>query len=183
MTAFSEKEGKQVWQTKVDGEARGLVVVNNRLLVSTTTGAIYCFEHQQTATASTTTKESTKFSNPYPTDELTEKYASAAKEILKRTPRKKGFCLVLDAGIGRLAYEIAKQSELKVYAVSTDAKQVATARKLLSQAGLYGHRITVHHQQHAKLPYSNYFANVIVSDEFVTTGTSQHRFELHRTTS
>ena len=43
-----------------------------------------------------------------------------------------------------MAYELARQSKLTIYAVDSDATAVALARKKLRTAGLYGTRVTVH---------------------------------------
>src|SRR5262249_31097594 len=51
-----------------------------------------------------------------------------------------------------------------------DATKVAAARKALDQAGLYGVRVTVHQDSLTNLPYGNYLANLIVSDNLLLTG-------------
>ncbi|MBN2271538.1 MAG: methyltransferase domain-containing protein, partial [Sedimentisphaerales bacterium] len=81
----------------------------------------------------------------------------------------KGYCLVLDCGRGRLAYELAKATELKIIGVEPDAANVAAARKAIDRAGLYG-RIAIHHRPSTQLPYTKYFANLIVSDGALRTG-------------
>ncbi len=108
--------------------------------------------------------------SPYPEDELTSLYALAAKQIVENTNAKKGYCLVLGCGEGRLAYEIAKRTDLKIIAVEEDESKVAAARKALDKAGLYGVRVTVHHSSLSQLPYGNYFANLIVSDRMLISG-------------
>ncbi|MEK6249865.1 MAG: PQQ-binding-like beta-propeller repeat protein, partial [Planctomycetales bacterium] len=102
----------------------------------------------------------------------TKAYEQAAKEILEKTGVQRGFCLVVDGNEGQLAYEIARQSQLEVYMIESDAAQVAKARVNLSKVGYYGNRVTVHQRDVAEIPYSNYFANLIVSDEFVRSGQS-----------
>jgi outer membrane protein assembly factor BamB len=71
---------------------------------------------------------------------------------------------------GRLAYELAKRSELTIVGIEPDEQKVAAARMALSAAGLYGHRVMVEQGNLGDVPYSNYFANLIVSDQFVLTG-------------
>ncbi|MCP4378040.1 MAG: class I SAM-dependent methyltransferase, partial [bacterium] len=93
---------------------------------------------------------------------------SAAERIIRETGITKGYCLVYGFGQGRLAYELAKRTELIIVGVSEDADVVAKARKLLSKAGLYGNRITVRHVKSlAKLPFTNGFANLIVSEDML----------------
>ncbi len=165
VAAFDLESGKQTWKAKVDGDARGLAVANGKLIVSTTTGDVICFSAKSNAAA-----QSKLVENPFPEDDLTEKYAAAAQAILKVSGVKKGFCLVLGNEDGRLAWELAHRSELEIYAVESDAKKAATARERLAQAGYYGNRITIHHGSLSDIPYPNYFANLVVSDTLVKTG-------------
>ena len=170
VTAYSSKTGESVWQTIVEGEARGLVIAGGHLLVSTNTGHIYSFASAELKLAAVS-PAAKPIDKPFPDDNLTAMYRQAAEEILKRSGVKKGYGLIVGNEQGRLAYELAKRSELKIYAVESDAKKVADSRATLSRAGLYGTRIVIHQADPASVPYSNYFANVIVSDSALTTGT------------
>lgn len=167
VTAYSAADGAKVWETAVDGEARGIVVASGHLLISTDTGKVYCLAPQGTAAAPPDSGVATV--NP-PADELTPLYASAAQEILQHTGARQGFGLVVGAEQGRLAIELARRSDLRLYCVEPDADKVAAARQALTAAGLYGHRVVVHQFDPAEIPYSNYFANLIVSDAGVRTG-------------
>jgi len=166
--AFNVQSGEKVWQADVDGEARGLAVAAGNLYVSTTSGKIVCFRPGEVDTE--VTHAPAEVDDPYGRDELTALYRAAAEEILGSTGVRRGYCLVVGAEQGRLACELAKASELKVYCVEPDEAKVAAARAALSKAGLYGHRVTVHHADPGAIPYSNYFANLIVSDAHLLTG-------------
>jgi hypothetical protein len=107
--------------------------------------------------------------NPYPNDSLTKIYTRATKLITEQTGITKGYCLVLDNGWGRLAYELARKTDLKIVGTEKDSGQVTAARNALDKAGLYG-RVVVHQKDSAKLPYTQYFANLITSDEVLRTG-------------
>ena len=163
VTAYSAESGAVVWQSSVDGRARGLAVADGHLIVSTDKGSIHTFTSGEPSEAAA--HIASKFST-------SEAYQQAAKEILAQTGLNRGFCLVIDGEEGHLAYEIARQSELEVYVVEPDAAKVAKARANLSAAGVYGSRVTVHQFDATDIPYSNYFANLIVSDRFVQTGQS-----------
>tara|TARA_R110002095_G_scaffold204266_1_gene186850 strand:+ start:796 stop:3957 length:3162 start_codon:yes stop_codon:yes gene_type:complete len=109
--------------------------------------------------------------SPYAVDALAIRYADAAKHILSETGITKGYCLVYGFGEGQLAYELAKQSELIIVGVETDATKVASARKKLYAAHVYGTRITVQHVDTLdRLPFTHDFANLIVSDDLMTHG-------------
>ncbi len=166
VTAFNAEDGKVAWTAKVDGDARGLAVAAGSLYVSTTTGAIHCFGGKSDSVA-----KATKWvEDPFPQDALTPVYAAAAKEILARTKADRGFCLVLGSEQGRLAYELARRTNLKIYGLEPDAKKVEQSRKLLASAGLYGNRVVIHHAELSQVPYSSYFANLVVSDSLIVSG-------------
>jgi outer membrane protein assembly factor BamB len=166
--AFDTTSGKQVWQAAIDGEAKGLAVAGGRLFVSTSAGRIYVFG---TSPTERQTKPLALVSrNPFPKDALSDIYRDAAADILKRSAVTRGFCLIAGSEDGRLAYELARQSDLKIYAVEPDPKKVAASRRALAAAGLYGTRVVVHEGNTEWIPYSNYFANLIVSDRLLRTG-------------
>jgi outer membrane protein assembly factor BamB len=179
--AFSTRNGKEIWTAPVTGTAYGLSAINGGLYVSTDKGQIHCFRNG--------VKDKSKVitagieSNPYPQDELTELYAEAARHIVKQTSIRKGYCLVLDCGEGRLAYELVRLTDLQIIGVEKDANKVATARKALDKAGLYG-RVVIHQGSFEELPYTKYFANLIVSDEALRGGklpsSAEEIFELVR---
>jgi len=173
VVAYHADDGKRLWTGPVKGKAYSLAVSGGRLLVGTDAGSIYCFQHGDGAKRPSTEvagPQKEPAPSPYPADQLTPLYERAADLALEAAGATKGYCLVLGAGTGRLAYEIAKRSELRVVGVEPDADKVATARRLLRKVGLYGSRVAIHHGGLDKLPYQKRFANLIVSDETLTTG-------------
>ena len=99
----------------------------------------------------------------YPDDERGRAIAAFAEEILAETPRDRGWALVLEAGDGRLAYELAMRSDLKIVCIESSSKLMREARAHLKGTGLYGSRITMHKGKRSNLPYGDYFANLIVA--------------------
>ncbi len=164
--ALDRATGDKVWEQKVDGNVRGLAFDDNVLTVSTDTGNIYAFDNVAVQVASWPTP----YAPPFPQDELTGFYQSTAKQILERSGQHDGFCLVLGSEQGRLAYELAEQSKLQVFAVEPDAKKAAASREAFENAGIHATRITVVNLPVDDLPFSNYFANLIVSDSMLVTG-------------
>ncbi len=167
--AYDGESGQQVWRAEVDGEAKGLAVANGRLIVSTTNGQLYSFSNATLDHASNS-RNAAGVSDPFPEDEWTAVYRDAAEQILKRSGVTRGFCLVLDSDDGRLAFELARHSDLRVYAVEADEQKVAASRRAIASTGLYGSRVIIHNANAASTPYSSYFANMIVSDRQVRTG-------------
>ncbi len=165
---FDAETGQERWTAKTEGEVRGLAVSGGQLYASTTTGKVYCF-----ASASEKfepASQETFVDNPFPADAMTPVYEAAAKDILERTDVSSGFCLVLGSERGRLAYELAKRSNLTILCIEPDADKVKASRDSLAAAGLYGSRVLVFQADLSDIPFSNYFANLIVSDSLLVTG-------------
>ena len=168
ITAVRTSDGVEVWRGEAPGRVYGLSLANGRLLASAGDGAICCFVAGAPGPERLVKSEVNP--NPYPEDDLSPVYTNAAEAILKRTGIDKGYCLVLGCGEGRLAYELARRTELEIIGVERDSGKVAAARAALDAAGLYGVRITIHHWEKDVLPYTSYLANLIVSDEAVISG-------------
>ena len=165
---YNLETGEQTLKLAVDGEARGLIFANENLVVSTTTGQVFCFGAGKPG--DTALAKAKKYPNPYVEDDASKLISDAADQIVKETGVTRGFCLVAGSEDGRLAYELAKRTELSIYCIEPDAEKVRKSRELLNQAGLYGSRVAVHQAELSAIPYSNFFANLIVSDTYVRTG-------------
>ncbi|UCD52705.1 MAG: PQQ-like beta-propeller repeat protein, partial [Phycisphaerales bacterium] len=170
VVAFDRESGRIACQMDVTGKARGLAIAHGRLFVSTDTGKVYCFTSGSHEGAPPVDTGPRPVNSPYPKDELTAMYEAAAEAIIMETGTTKGYCLVLGAERGRLAWELARRTELKIVGVEPDGEKVAAARKAISAAGLFGERAVIDQGELAELSYSNYFANLIVSDSLMLTG-------------
>ncbi len=171
VVALNSANGNELWTGKVNGNASGLAISDGRLVISTDKGAIHCFGTKAVEKARVVTPALS--SQPYSKDDLTSFYARAAERILQNTGIRKGYCLVLGCRTGRLAYELARRTDLRIIGIEPDARKVEEARRKLDAVGLYGSRITIDHGSLSKLPYSDYFANLIVSDEILISGKPQ----------
>jgi len=176
VVAYAAANGKELWTGEVQGKAYSLAASDGRLFVGTDRGTIHCFAPG--AAAGQTPSEETAASDedaaapaaPYADDPLTPLYERAAKVAIDAAGVTRGYCLVLGARQGRLAYEIATRSDFRVIGVEPDAALVAAAREWLREAGLYGSRIVIHHGPLDRLPYQKRFANLIVSEETLVSG-------------
>jgi len=153
------------WTGEVDGAASGLAVAEGRLYVSTDKGVIYCFG-DRSASKPRALGQLTPLTPDGPADE----FSSAADEILRLGRVREGYCLDLGCGDGRLTLELAKRTQLQVYAVDPDAANVEALRRRLDRLGLYGTRVTVHQADLAKVPCARWFADLVVSGRSVLAG-------------
>ena len=165
ITVMDTGSKKVIWSEELDGIPYGLAVAHGRLYVSTDSGTIYCFDSRATKTPRVVNRK--KVNSPFGSNDT---FAEAAREIVEQTGITEGYCLDVGCGDGRLAYELARCTNLYIYAVDANPKNVERARKNLDAAGLYGSRVTVHQSDPAKTPYPQYFANLVVSGRSVEDG-------------
>ncbi|MBT4864176.1 MAG: PQQ-binding-like beta-propeller repeat protein [Planctomycetaceae bacterium] len=74
----------------------------------------------------------------------------------------------LGSGTGELALELAKRTKLQIYAIESDEKLVAAARRRIGKTGLYGTRIVVHRADPDSSHFPKQFANLVVSENSLT---------------
>ena len=156
--------GAELWSAEVDGSVYGLAISDGRLFVSTDGGRLYAFD--ESGEKGTPAKPA-KVQHPF---ESNEPFAGASEEILRLTHATQGYCLDLDCGEGRLAYELAMRSKLQIIGIESDPTKVARARQALTAAGLYGSRITILQADPESDFLPDYFANLVVSAKSVTEG-------------
>ncbi len=162
VTALSADTGQVAWTSSVRGKAYGLAVANGSLYVSTDQGTITCFG--QVPVKSTDAPSPKTHLAERPSARQSQGMKELARDIIQRSNITKGYCLVLGAGQGYLASELAQQSELSIVGVEADAIQVRKARVELSAGGAYGQRVCIFQGRLKDLPFQDYVANLIVCD-------------------
>ncbi len=158
------REQRETWSAKVEGTVFGLVVAGGQLFASTDTGSIYCFGSGQKLHGIATPPRPN--SSPYGKNNA----SAAAREILKRSGIKAGYCVDIGCGDGALTYELLRNSDLTIIAIDEDIAKVRIAREKLREAGLYGSRVMVHHGSHSATQYAHWFANLVVSGRSISAG-------------
>jgi len=167
VVAVDAETGKELWNYELDGRTCGLAATKGYFFVSTEKGHIYCFGERKVSRPREIFP--TINPSPYRKDKLTPVYEAAAETIVRETGIKKGYCLVLGCGTGRLVLELAKRTDLKIVGIEKDPTMVEKAKANLDAAGLYGSRAVVEPWSLSTLP--DYFANLIVSDEMMRSDT------------
>jgi len=149
VTAFDLGKGRQLWQAKVDGQVRGLAIAEGRLVATTNKGTLIVFDKGTRRVKRVVEKVTWK-----PTH-------GAAGPILKATGVSAGYALVI--GDTRLAEALASRSKLHVVSLIDDAGKAERERERLVAAGVNGTRLVVQGRQDlTRMPYADYFANLIV---------------------
>lgn len=87
------------------------------------------------------------------------------KEILQRCPFDQGLCVVLGIKAGRLAWELTKQSNLRVVCLDNDRNRVKQLRDRLQSKGVAGGRLSVHYVRDLhNVPLVSHCANLVTSE-------------------
>lgn len=162
-----------VWQAPVEGNVLGLAVSDGRLLASTDTGAVYCFQSLtlRLPTAANTKANRAETTSESDSSDIETAYRKLAAQMLSESGVRAGYCLDFGCGDGRLSAALAEQSELQIIAIDTDAAQLAEARRRLFDQNLLGSRVTVLAVSDlADTALPNYFANLIVSQRGLDVG-------------
>lgn len=163
VAAASANTGAETWRSAIEGKACGMAVAGGRMFVSADNGRIYCYGKD--AAAPVVVEQ--KVAGAAPAGAQAALCAEAAEAILAATGANRGYALVYGCGTGRLALELAKRTELHIVAVDDNSENVSAARKLLDDAGLLGPRAIVEQVDLVHLPYADYFANLIVSENLL----------------
>ncbi len=159
-----DARGDEVWRQALEGEARGLAIADGRLVVSTSTGLLYCFAPAQAAETAPRIKKETPTALDDPPDDAMarEIVAVAHSHRLNR-----GYALVAGAVDSRMAAQVASRlaaaTELHVIIVAEESSQIAEIRNdLLDHTALHGTRIAVVEPGSlSRRALPPYFANLI----------------------
>lgn len=158
LTAFSAGDGKRLWQHNLGAQVRGIAAADGHLLASLDDGRVLCFGAEQRAEHATVGDAITD--RPYPDDQGAA--AAQAKRVIAATGIGSGYCVVLGAADGRLAYELTRLGDFTVFGVEPNAGKVAAAREALDGAGLYGTRVTILQGGLDSVALPPYLGNLVV---------------------
>lgn len=157
VAALDAMSGRLVWESKVDGQVRSLCLASGRLVASTTSGEVYCYQTAETPLLKAVPIVKAEVT-PIVLPAITQEQARHSLALAKETA---GYALVIgDVDASYLA-AVADQTELTMTCITSQGRD-AELRSTLAEAGLYGSRVAVHIASTRPLPYTDYFANVVL---------------------
>jgi outer membrane protein assembly factor BamB len=151
------------WQGRVDGEVWTALAADGKLLVVTRGGGLYCFGPHAGPVA-------THCPDPAPLPLKDDRWAEQARTILNKSGVARGYCLVPGIGTGRLVEELVRRSNLHVTAIDPDVAKVASLRRRMDAAGLYGRRVTAHVGHPSSFALPPYFASLAATEDLSVEG-------------
>jgi hypothetical protein len=139
-----------------------MLAADGKLFVVTVEGSILCFG-EKASTQAHTRKAPEKKKND-------GRWVDRASQILKNAGAAEGYALVLGVGSGQLLEEIARQSDLNVIGMDSNADNVETLRRRFDDAGIYGDRVAILQGTILNTPISPYLASLVVSEDLEAAG-------------
>ena len=154
---------KVSWRAEIEGTVHRMLTADDKLFVVTKEGAIYCYGGKQT-------QPKTYKMDEFNATDKNVKWASKAKDILRITKVKQGYCIALGWATGGLVEELARQSDLHIIVLEEDTKAVIAARRQLDALGLNGSRVHVVTGKLTTAQLPSYMADLIISEDLPSTG-------------
>ncbi len=166
VAGFDSESGRELFSLPVEGTAWELAVADGRLLASTDAGNIYAWSR-----ADKPVGEVRAVSGGFGEDGREQAAARAlVAAALERLGTRKGHCLVAGVGEGRLALEVARQSEMRVIGVEKNPETLRRARENLARAGVHGDRVVLRGAPDGRLSTIRHFANLVLSESWLGGG-------------
>ncbi len=145
------------WNLAVKGQVVRLVAADDRLIVVTREGGIYCFGAD----------EKQPVVHAKPTDEASVPSAevkSRVEQILTAAKTRTGYAVIWGLGNGELIETLVRQSSLQAIVIEPDVKKVQAFRTQWTRSGLYGTRIGIVPGAWQSVELPAYVANVMVCE-------------------
>ncbi|HDP34279.1 MAG TPA: hypothetical protein ENN29_04120 [Candidatus Hydrogenedentes bacterium] len=140
------------------GRRRTMLAADDRLVVVTEKGRIYCFG------ASAEHAKEYPF-EPAPLPPCTTAQRGYAEAIIAEGGAENGYAQMWGLGDGGLLYALLESSNMHILAIDPDATKVANVRRMLADAGLYGRRVAVLAGTPETMDLPPYIASLIVTGD------------------
>lgn len=151
------KSPKLIWQLEVNGTIAELIAADNKIFGVTFEGNLFCL----TATSDNKTYPQTLKEAVQPLEETS---VTREDSIMRTTGIREGYAIVLGAGTGMLAEQLARKSKLNVIVVEPDLTLVTKLRFKWDTNGIYGTRIAILHGEPFEFKFPPYIASLVVSE-------------------
>ena len=152
-----EAEPRIVWQTSVPGEVFSMVAAQERLLVTTKDGSLYCF--------GPTRREPTTHEHDKAALNADPDWEARVAALLAESESDSGYALLFGIGTGGLLEALLAQSDFHVIAFDSDPDTVAQFRHKYITDGHYGDRVAVRQGDIATAQLPPYIAELIAVED------------------
>jgi hypothetical protein len=146
----------------VDGDIHSVVAANGRLFVTTRDGTIYCF-------GDTEVSPSFHPAQPAPKPDIDKALASTIARLRTLTTVRDGYALVLGSRDGRLAEQLAAETNFHVIALAPVESDADTIRRRFLEPSAPAGRLSVVAGKLEEVAFPRYLADLIVAEDWSAT--------------
>lgn len=160
VAVFDRPTGRRLWSAPVEGRALAIAASLNRLIVATDQGVLHAFSVSPPLSPPPVHEDQghleIQAGAPLPSSHLEALRSSGMPQ--------QGYALVAGIGSGNLIRHLLEQTSLHIVAIDPQPAKVSLARTLAWDRGLYGSRLSAHTLPSGPLPFTDYFANLVLSE-------------------
>jgi outer membrane protein assembly factor BamB len=171
VAAFERATGRRVWEAVVEGRVLALAAVNGHLVASTDRGILQAFRDAGLPAAGSPAPGSTTGPAGIAPQARVNPDAARAREasgllgrLLEAGLAPRGFGLVVGSGSGAVIRELLRRTELQLVVIDPDPERVARLRRDPWFRENAESRVSAHEVKGTRLPFTDYFANLVVSE-------------------
>jgi len=168
---IATKDENLRWQKSITGTPACMLAGDNKLIVVTMEGRIYCYGGTNVPKPPVINKVVEPIAWP---DE--DQWTTKAQAVLAATGVDEGYCLVLGVGTGRLMEELARQHylhkddypypyDLRIIGLDPDAAKIGTLRRRWQDMGIPSERLSAFVGDICTAQLPPYLAHLIVSED------------------
>jgi outer membrane protein assembly factor BamB len=145
----------------VQGTIHSMVVADDALFVTTRDGRILCFREKTQAAAQTPVIWKSKTTRLATSDDAT----ATATSVVASSSSRHGIAIVVGLSDGALTNALIKSSRYHVVVFDDNPNRIQKLRSELDEAGLYGIRAAVIHDDLRKLNLPPYITTILISEQ------------------
>jgi len=146
----------------VDGDIHSVVVANGRLFVTTLDGMIYCFGDTEVSPTFHPAQSA-------PTPDVDKALASTIGHLRSLTRVRDGYALVLGTRDGRLAEQLAAETDFHVIALAPAESDADAIRRRILEPSAPAGQLSIVAGKLGEVAFPRYLADLIVAEDWSAT--------------
>lgn len=147
----------------VDGEIHSVVAANRRLFVTTRNGTIYCF-------GDTEVSPTVYPAQPAPRPNVDRTLAATIAHLRTLTPIRNGYAIVPGTSSGRMAEQLAAETNLNVIALAPVESDADAIRRRVFDPSAPAGQLSIVAGRLEEVALPRYLADLIVAEDWKATG-------------
>jgi len=160
VAAYNRATGQRIWDAPVFGNVLAIAATDQCLVVATTAGTLSVFRPSAGPPTFTENADEGSITVSAPSNET----SPTIQSLVAAGMPSQGYALVAGIGSGQIIRQLLASSTLHVVAIDTQTNKTRSLRDQILAQGIYGHRLSAHTLPPGSLPFTDAFANVVLSE-------------------